>query len=241
MINYLRCRLNGSALVLNVMFLPATGRLTGPSHACEPSIVSTHKRRWQHAKYANSDKCFVLRHPVERVWSFFHYVRRWFLPFKQKPLTYFLANGGLDPNSLNGFNDLNRSASACRLKPKRNCEYCEHCFYELHNGIVRQLSRTATNGLGPSGLNRTHLDEAVAALRGFSMVGNLTRVFNWVEAWPLWPERTRDNCRLRHRNRYAHNSPRITEKEAETIARANHLDMLLYHQVREQHMAGRWK
>merc|ERR1719329_1526025 len=70
---------------------------------CKPSVCSFHgNMRKTHAfcgkEFATSKRFTVLRNPVDRVWSFYNYISRWFEPFQQRSLESVLASYGEDLN-----------------------------------------------------------------------------------------------------------------------------------------------
>ena len=196
--------------------------------SCAPSILMTHDRLWQAAEWRQARRVFVLRHPVSRVWSFYNFIARWFVPFRAHPLSEILGGAVRDPNELNNLTvartlDLECTPGNCNC---RCIKRCEHCYFELFNGITRQLS-TAPLPDDPRALTEQHFDEAVRALNS-SDVGSLAEMFAAVREWPVLPAATLPGCRLRERNPTHYYYSSLSGETEAMIRAANVYDLRLW-------------
>lgn len=106
---------------------PFTTEWNLQNRSCEPTIVTQHAGVVFDDKVTNNTLIVVvLRDIAERVWSFYQYLRGWYVPFKKRPLEFFLQAGPTyDPSS-----DVSFAAD----------KGCKICMHHLHNGYVWQLA-----------------------------------------------------------------------------------------------------
>lgn len=106
---------------------PFTTEWNLQNRSCEPTIVTQHAGVVFDDKVTNTTLIVVvLRDIAERVWSFYQYLRRWYVPFKKRPLEFFLQAGPTyDPSS-----DVSFAAD----------KGCKICMHHLHNAYVWQLA-----------------------------------------------------------------------------------------------------
>jgi len=95
---------------------------------CPPAICTTHADYPDvlaedrcGEKFSNAKHFTMLRNPVERVWSFYNYVRRYYKPFQERSLESILRNLGKE--------NLNAGLKAS--------ESCKYCVDQLSNHMVR--------------------------------------------------------------------------------------------------------
>jgi len=178
-----RCQLEGCAVHMSDLHLDAYGY-----GQCEPSVCSMHAQESSASSvcgssFADARRFTVLREPVERVWSFFNYLRRWYRPFQERSLTSILENYGEDLN-------------AALNETERQCTFCRQ---ELANAMVVRSFSSAHEDAGSRPLSRSELslalEEAKRTLRSmdavflFADLGRFPELFGSVPE--LFPTRRR--------------------------------------------------
>ena len=174
------------------------------SNGCAPAVLMPHGRLWQEPEWRKAPKVFVMRRPVERVWSFYNYAARWFAPFRNNSIRVYLKNPM----------HLGRHQMWCKL--------------ELFNAMTYQLSSLPRAEHQEWQLSEAHFQEALWTLSAFAFVGNLTSVYAYVRGLSLWPKSSLSSCELPLKKPTKYRWGRLDQRTAQLIADANHWDMKLF-------------
>lgn len=213
----------------------ADGRVEGlGSPLCaEPSVCIMHKgisnldgrcgvRIFQRARMIT-----VLRDPIGRVWSFYNYLRRWYLPYQEMDLVTVYKYLDLDLNEL-----------------LPNGTHCSFCPSELTNAMVIQYfcSNASLCGplLGKPAPRRSLLAEALADAKRVLLRMDaifLTQDLDYFDVLfnadgQLFPEMGDDDQDSCHERKVVNQTPKKANLDNHTVIRAishhNRADILLY-------------
>mmetsp|Transcript_16422 Transcript_16422/g.30233 ORF Transcript_16422/g.30233 Transcript_16422/m.30233 type:complete len:442 (-) Transcript_16422:54-1379(-) len=163
---YLKCRCTHEGCAVQ---LHDHAHKTVGNKQCDTSLCALH------GKILNaSDRCgdryekltarfTVLRDPVSRVWSFYNYLSRWYIPYQQRTLVSILEKYGEE--------DLNEGLA--------DSEQCEHCHKELVNRMVLgnfcgNYALCSSLEEGPQTDERALAEATAAAMK---VLGNFDAVF----------------------------------------------------------------
>ena len=200
-----------------------------------PTVLGTGQRRWRGNTSAASKDLLImvygkllppafsnppistsfvtiLREPLDRVWSFYWYLRRWYVPYQQIPLDVII----LHPNVA-----LDQAKNKTRHVP------CAFCRDQLFNGMTSYFSLSfASPG------DQRHVAEAIKYLAGLSLIGDTTGLNAFVARLrKLWSPLvgSAQLCPIPKINTNPH--PHLSDAPAKmraALATANALDMQLY-------------
>ena len=160
----------------------------------------------------------ILRHPLERVWSFYHYERRWYVPYQQEPLDFFLANPALDPNAHWNLTAGRLGALACRF-----------CAQQLRNRMVLQFATSPALLNGSASVK--HLEEAsrflATRVAAIAFTAELSALVPWLHThWnPLFQHSKR--CPLQIHNA-DHSAVHTATRPDRLITATNAFDTILW-------------
>lgn len=137
-----------------------------------PSILALHSEvphadKWLGSAWAGASNITVLREPVARVWSFYAYQRRWYTPYRERPLSYFLERPDLDPDVEWGLNETGRKG------PRTRCEYCRRQLRNMmtyYFGLPEHEFKRCDH-VDRAPLTADHLATASRRLRALAYVG----------------------------------------------------------------------
>lgn len=123
--SFLNCRCSESN-VCSVRHADGVVQTVGPAHCrSRPSICTMHRGVAEISTrcgpiFSKKPKIFtVIRDPVERVWSFYNYLKRWYTPYQNMGITAVLENLGQDLNE--------------NLPTSQRCAFCKG---ELSNAMT---------------------------------------------------------------------------------------------------------
>lgn len=183
-----------------------------PLHSdCPPSICSTHLPATETAEacgadFADAPRFTTVREPVSRVWSFYNFLRRWYIPYNRYTLKEILQNYS--------HADLNEGLP--------ETEQCFHCHQQLSNAM------TAHHYAG--------IDAARDILRSMRVIIDLERLSDFPEIadnYALFPEHLSLSgstaCAVQHIRPTEYDLGTHPDPEtAELIAEHNEEDLMLY-------------
>eukprot|EP00966_Prymnesium_polylepis_P104777 2427098-Prymnesium_polylepis.1 len=230
---YMLCRANGT---VSVRLDDGQQQVFNAERGCRPTIISTHGRAfgrtWYAPEWRSATRVFVLRDPVQRIYSFYNYIARWYAPFRAFPISTFFNESHTDPNSLyeKASEKLGDSGELECLSQNCGCtctKYCRYCWSNLFNGMTQQLSWSPIPATPWPTVTEVHFREAVQTLNA-SIVGNLTDVQQYIETMPFWPAATAKQCPLQRDNPTTYVWPKLDAETERLIARENSFDMRLY-------------
>lgn len=153
---YFRCACHGgSGLACAIQRSDGMNKLVQPSHGvCEPSICTAHGHIADISErcgeiFDQASHFTVLRDPVDRVWSFYNFLSRWYVPYQENSLESILTNYTHDFNK--------------DLPPNAQCGLCHK---QLSNAMVHKFDKTRSDSL----------KEAKRVLAGFTAILDITAV-----------------------------------------------------------------
>ena len=130
-----------------------------------------------------------MRHPVQRVWSYYNCTARWYPPFATMPLAIFLRNRRRDSTVPHrSFCNTAARSGATTEKGAAKCSTSTDArvVRRLFNAFTQHLS-TSQLPQDPMDLNVTFFNEAARTLNS-SHVGDLPAVRQFVASRPFWPD-----------------------------------------------------